>query len=411
MELLYILLVLLIVTRLGGEIALRLGHPGLVGEIIAGIGLGVAVHQFQGSFPVLSELSDNKVFTSITDLGVFFLMLLAGMEMNPKELAQGSGKAVVVAIGGMVVPIAAGLGLAWYYVPDSEFRTAQIMFVATAMAITAIPVAVKVLLDIGQLKSESGKTIVSAALFDDILGLILLAVLTALLKTGEFPGWGGLLMLVGRVVLFFGIASVIGWFLLPRIARLFKGALIEEMEFSFLLVTGLGFSVLAEAFHLHFILGAFLAGLFFTGRTFGTKTFKMVETKVTGVSTGFLAPIFFASIGLHLDVSAFSEIPVFVCLLVLLAVGSKFFGAGICARWVGLSRNKAAAVGMGMSARGAVELIIADIALRAGLFTKPDPVPPIIASMFSAVVIMAIATTLIMPIGLKYFLKNAEEDA
>lgn len=411
MELFYILLVLLIATRVGGEIALRLGQPALIGNLVAGIALGMVVKHFDQSLPILSELTVNPVFTGIVDLAVFFLMLLAGMEMRPRELLEGSGKAFAVALGGMLVPLAAGVALAWAFIPESDYRPAQIMFIATAMAITAIPVAVKVLLDIGELKSRVGKLIISAALFDDILGLVLLAVLTALLQTGEFPGWLGILGLLGRVSLFFCLCGVLGMYVFPRIAKLFRKSLIEEMEFSFLLVGGLSFAVLAELLHLHFILGAFLAGLFFTRRSFGTEKFKSVDAKVTAVSTGFLAPLFFASIGLHLDLSAVIEIPWFVGLLVFLAIASKFVGAGLPALWVGLERREAAEVGIGMSARGAVELIIADIALRAGLFTKPDPVPPIISSMFSAVVIMAVATTFVMPIGLKLLAGNTGDSS
>jgi Kef-type K+ transport system membrane component KefB len=405
MEILYILLVLLIVTRLGGELAMRLGHAALAGELVAGVTLGIVVNEYTSTFPILSELTDNQVFISITDLGVFFLMLHAGMEMRPKDLVKGSGKALVVALGGMVVPIAAGIGLAWFYMPESELRGGQIMFIATAMAITAIPVAVRVLIEVKELKTPAGRLIVSAALFDDIFGLVLLAILTAMLRTGSLPSVEGLLLIVGRVMSFFAIACLLGRFVVPQIARLYKGALVDESEFSFLLTIGLGFSVLAELFHLHFILGAFLAGLFFTGRNLGTGTFDAVETRINAVSTGFLAPIFFASIGLHMDVRAFTEIPTFVVLLIVLAIASKLIGAGLCAYWVGFTKLESAKVGIGMSARGAVELIIADIALRAGLFSKPEPVPPIIASLFSAVVIMAIATTIFMPVGLKFLLR------
>jgi Kef-type K+ transport system membrane component KefB len=124
--------------------------------------------------------------------------------------------------------------------------------------------------------------------------------------------------------------------------------------------------------------------------------------KIKGLTNGFLAPIFFASIGLHLDLVAIKEIPLFVFTLILLACCGKIFGAGLSARSVGLSLRESTAVGVGMNARGAVELIIADIALRAGIFNAPQPVPPIVEYMFSAVVIMAIVTTLMTPPALKW---------
>ncbi len=405
MELLYILLVILVVTRACGEFAVRINQPALVGELIGGVILGIVAHQFDASLPVLAELDSNEVFLAITDLGVFFLMLLAGLEMHPRDLAKASGGAFVVAVAGFLVPLAVGCALGWFYLPASEWKPAQVLFIGTALAITAIPLAVKVLLDMGQLETRAGRVIVSAAIFDDVFGLLLLAVLTALLETGELPGASGFLFLAGRIVLFFGITTVLGLRVLPFVARRLKKFWVEELEFSALLAVALVFCVLAEWLGLHFILGAFVAGLFFTGRALGSSLYDDVSRKISAITTGFLAPVFFASIGLHLEVSALVEIPVFVVVLCVLALLSKFVGAGLAAKFVGLTRSDAAGVGVAMSARGAVELIIADIALQAGLFDKPAPRPPIVAHLFSAVVIMAIATSVLMPLGLRLFLR------
>ena len=269
-----------------------------------------------------------------------------------------------------------------------------------------VPVAVKVLMDLGKLDSTAGKMIVSAAIVDDILGLLLLAVLTAVVRTGQLPHWTGLLQLSGQILLFLTIVTGIGLFILPRLERVIGKSVIEEFEFSALLAVAFGFAVLAEALHMHFILGAFAAGLFFTKRTMDDQVFKGVQDRVSGITTGFLAPVFFASIGLHLDVAAFANIPMFLLILIVAAVGCKLVGAGAIARWVGLSGKDSLIVGIGMSGRGAVELIIADIALRAGLFSQPDPTPPIVANLFSAIVIMAVVTTLITPIGLRLIMSR-----
>ena len=157
---------------------------------------------------------------------------------------------------------------------------------------------------------------------------------------------------------------------------------------------------------MHFILGAFMAGLFFRRRTISLNTYEDILSKLKGVTTGFLAPIFFASIGMHLDLQALKQIPGFVVALIVFATMGKVFGAGVSARMIGMSNREALAVGAGMNARGAVELIIADIALRAGIFSLPPPVPPVVKYMFSAVVIMAIVTTLMTPPALKIFLNR-----
>ncbi len=411
MEIFYVLLILLVITRTFGEIAVRLGQPALVGELLSGIILGAMIKLSPASFPVMAAITENEVFTAIANLGIFFLMLMAGIEIHPKEIAERSKGALVIAMGGLIIPLIVGFAIGWFFLPQSDFRLTQMLFIGTALAITAVPVAAKVLMDLGVLNSTAGKMIISAAIVDDILGLLLLAVLTAMIRTGEMPHLSGILFLSGKILLFLVIVTIIGRFVLSRLERVFHNSMSEEFEFSILLVVAFGFAVLAEALHMHFILGAFAAGLFFTKRTMDPKVFKGVQARISGITTGFLAPLFFASIGLHLDVAAFTNIPVFLLILIVAAVACKLLGAGLPAYWMGLSGRDALIVGTGMSGRGAVELIIADIALRAGLFAQPDPAPAIVANLFSAIVIMAVVTTLITPIGLRMLISRESKQA
>jgi len=406
MSIIYILLVLLIVTRIFGEVSERLGQPALLGELVSGICLGIVVHHFDQSFPVLANLTSNEVFSAITDLGIFFLMLLGGLELQPVRLLKASKGAVIVATGGMLIPFALGAGFAALLLPQSSIHGAQVLFLGTVMAVTAVPVSVKTLMDLGKLESRIGQIIVSAAVIDDTLSLVLLAVLTGVMQTGSIPDISSLGLLLGKVILFFAIAGLLGQYLFPRVGSLLKKSQSEEFEFSMLLVAAMAYALLAEKLGMHFILGAFIAGLFFRRKTIDSKTFDGIMTKTKGLTTGFLAPIFFASIGMHLDLAALWHIPGFVLLLILIATVGKVFGAGLSARVIGLSVRESAAVGVGMNARGAVELIIADIALRAGIFSAPVPVPPSINYLFSAVVIMAIVTTLMTPPVLKWSLQK-----
>jgi Kef-type K+ transport system membrane component KefB len=300
----------------------------------------------------------------------------------------------------MVLPMALGIGLGWAFLPDSDAFLAQSLFLGTALSITAVPATVRILMDLGMLESRSGQTIVSAAVFDDILSLILLAWLTALI--GAEPGSGFALgPLLLKVLVFFAITTVIGVFVYPLGGRLMRRIKQREFEFSALLVGGLAFSVLAELLDLHFIVGAFMAGLFFGRKTIDELAYDDVRSKVSAMTFGFLAPIFFASVGLNLDFSAVLAVPAFLVWLLLAAFVGKLIGAGVAARWVGLTRQEAAAVGVGMSARGAVELVIADIALEAGLFEVVPGTAPVVEHIFSAVVIMAVLTTLVTPLLLK----------
>jgi len=401
MDIWYIILVLLVTARLFSEMARRFSIPPLAGELVAGIVLGIIFNTWSGTFTELSNLHDNEVFTAITEFGMFFLMLYAGVELNFKNLKKASGNAVWVALGGMLIPLALGMGLGWFTLPESELKSAQLFFIGVALAITAVPVAIKALMDINLLNTKEGQTIVSAAVIDDVISLVLLAVLTAFLKTGEMPGFEGILILIGKIILFFIITIVVGLYALPYLLKLVSKKInIEESEVSFLLIVAFSFAVLAEALDLHFILGAFIAGLFFTKREMKKSVYEDVKNKIGAINTGFLAPIFFASIGLSLELSAFVNIPLFVVALILIASVGKIIGAGIPAKLSGLSTQQSLIVGNAMNARGAVELIIADIALRAGLFKLPGD-SHIVQNLFSAVVIMAIVTTLVTPIILK----------
>jgi Kef-type K+ transport system membrane component KefB len=408
-EIFYVLLILLAITRFFGEIAVRLRQPAVVGQLISGIFLGMLVHHYSTAFPILSGLTDDEVFTAITNLGVFFLMLLAGIEMHPRKLLKGSAGSFSVALGGMGVPLALGLLIGWVFLPPSNLRFAQMMFLGVALAVTAVPVAVKVLMELDKLNTRMGQITVSAALFDDVLNLLLLAVLTALISKGQSIDTVGLLQLSGQIALFFVITIGVGLYLLPKLERLAGQLLQEESEFATLLLVALSFALLAEELKLHFIIGAFAAGLFFTKRSSTTRLYENIKKKIAGLTNGFLAPIFFASIGFQLDAKALAAIPGFLALLVLVALLGKLVGAGLPAKWIGLSSREAMEVGISMSARGVVMLIVADIALRAGLFEQPSPAPPVVAHMFSAVVMVAIITTLLTPIILRRLVQRSYE--
>jgi len=406
MDIWYILLILLVTARLFSEFSRRINIPPLAGEILAGVLLGLVFNTYSETLPVLANLHHHEVFVAITEFGIFFLMLYAGIELSYSSLKKASGVAIWVATGGMIIPLALGIGMGWISFPDSELKSAQVLFLGVALAITAVPVAIKVLMETGKLHSKAGQTIVSAAVIDDVVSLLLLAVLTFFLKTGEMPNFEGILLLMGKIVLFFVITILLGLYALPYITRQVTRKInIEESEVSFLLIVALGFSVLAEALDMHFILGAFIAGLFFSKRDMKKEVYAGVKDRIGAITNGFLAPIFFASIGLSLDLTAFVNIPLFVFALIVVASIGKIVGAGVPAKLSGMNMKQSLLIGNAMNARGAVELIIADIALRAGLFKLPgDSV--IIQNLFSAVVIMAIVTTLITPLMLKRFVSN-----
>ncbi len=408
MNVLLIILILLLVTRTFAELAERVKLPALVGELIAGIFLGFLIQRFQGIAPTIWFASNSELFAGLADLGMFFLMLLAGIRMEPLDFAKSSKTAIFVALGGMLVPVCTGFGLGVLVLPDSPFKMAQCLFLGVALAITAVPVAVRMFMDLGALDSKVGKAVIAAAIWDDVLSLFLMALLLAAIGSGGTGSFSieGLLPVVGKVLLFFAISIPVGLYLFPLCGRYFKYLSFPEVDFSMLLVAALVYAVFAEYMELHLIIGAFLAGMFFHPKIVDVETYERVEQQMSGLTRGFLAPIFFVSVGFHLDVSSVGQVPIFVISLTLLALISKLIGSGVPAYWAGFSKRESLLVGVGMSGRGAVELIIAGVALEAGLFSLPDPPNVIVQSLFSAIVIMAIVTTIATPIVLRFLWKR-----
>ena len=404
MELLYVLLTLLLVTRSCSEVAVRLRQPALVGELVGGVLIGLVVATFLSDSSAIARLDTDETFQGILDLAIFFLMLLAGVETRPSDLARATGRAIPIAVAGMLFPLALGFALGWWWLPASEWKIAQCLFIGVALAVTAVPVAVKVLMDLGQLQTRVGQVVIAAAVIDDVLSLVLLAILTALINADETLTLASVGRIVGGVVVFLTLALLLGRYALPWIGRLVRKLMLDHAEFSLLLVFGFGLAVLAELLKMHFLIGAFAAGVLFTRNVVGDPAYRKLVEQTEVLTMGFLAPVFFASIGMHLSIGALLGAPVFLLLLLGFATAGKVLGAGVAARITGFSTRRSLAIGSAMNARGAVEIIIADIALRAGLFDHPDPAPPAVEYLFSAVVIMAIVTTLATPFALRSLL-------
>ncbi|MDH3512192.1 MAG: cation:proton antiporter [Gammaproteobacteria bacterium] len=407
MRFLYLILVLLVITHLFAVLARRLRMPAIVGELLAGVALGLALSRYREQLPLLWDLTCGDAFSALVNLGMFFLMLLAGIRMEPLDFSRTSGSAPFVALGGMVVPIVSGTALGLVMFPDSPFKLLQSLFLGTALAITAVPVTIRMLMEFNKLDTPVGMTIVAAALWDDLLSLFLMAFLVAAISNGATVSadFSSVLLLSGKVALYFLVTIPVGFYVFPWIGRYFKYLRIPEVDFSMLLIGALAYAVFAEFMGLHFIIGAFLAGLFFFPEETGQRIYDRVEQQTSGITSGFLAPIFFVSVGFNLDLIALSTIPVFVALLIVIALLSKFLGSGLPAYLTGLDARDSAAVGVAMSGRGAVELIIAGVALQAGLFAHPEPTPPIIEGLYSAIVIMAIVTTVVTPLLLGWLIR------
>lgn len=409
MEALGGLFLVFVFARLLGEGAERVGQPAAVGELLAGLLIGLALVFLTSAGRVAADVAafvyvDSDLIHDVAEAGIFFLLLSAGIDMKPAQIASHSTTSFLVAAGGALVPLVSGAWLAWVFLPDTEMRIVQAAFVGVALAITAIPTTVRVLAEMGLLSTRLGQTMVAAAIFDDVIGLVLLAMITALLATGHVPSVFEVVMMLAKAIAFFVVTGLLGAHVYPRISRKLHVLQIASAEFAILMAVALGYALLAEALGMHWIVGVFMAGLFFEPDRVGPRAYTQMKILMGGITAGFLGPVFFASIGLAVDLTAVVQAPVFLAALIAIAIAGKLVGAGVPARLTGFSTRESAAIGMGMSSRGAVELVVISIAVEHGLFLV-GATDRVVAAMPSALVLMAIATTLITPIALGALLR------
>ncbi len=399
------LLCLLLVARLCGVGAERLGQTAPVGELLAGVLLVLAITIVGPSNGFLASLQTAPHVGHLATVAIFFLVLQAGVEMEPREVFAASGGAFLVALGGVVLPMALGMSLAWWFIPDSDLKAVQAVVVGVAISVTAIPATAHVFEEMGLLHSRLGILVLSAALIDDVFGLLLMAGITTFVATGGDADLPSLAWLATKALGFFAVTGLIGVHVYPHISGRLQEAQVDALEFSTIVTVGLAYALLAEALELHWIMGVFMAGLFFESSRVGRHPYDDMRLILGSICRGVLGPLFFVSIGLHVDPRAILEVPLLLVLVILAAFFGKLIGSGLPALLLGFDRRRACAIGVGMSARGAVELIILGVVAEAGIFVAA-PGDPVVKNLFSVLVIMAVVTTFVAPLALNRLLKS-----
>ncbi len=383
------LFLILTVAWMLGILFSRMGLPAMLGELMAGVILGP---------PLLGIVSASAPIELLAELGIFFVMFHTGMELNPKELLNNIWPSLSVAVGGFVLPFALGFGVAYAF----GGTVYQSLFVAIGVSITAIAVQSVILYSLKINQTGVGHVILGAAIVDDILSLMALSVLLAMVKTGSIQ-FTVLLLIVVKVAAFFGLTIVVGHFIAPRFT--WKLTTKGETAFTFALAAAFLMAYLAHLAGLHLIIGAFLAGQFVRKEIVDDNVFHMIGARFTGISYGFLVPIFFASLAFHLHLRFDWMFLYFALALILTATLGKLVGCGLGAALFKYNFWESTVVGLGMNGRGAVELVIAAVILNLSdeLMAAQRITEPLLTSdQFSALVLMAFATTIIAPISLKW---------
>lgn len=403
------LAVMLIVAKLSGELFERLKQPAVLGELIGGILLG---NLFLIGFTTAEPLKTDTIIAAIAEIGVIILLFEVGLESDISEMLEVGWSSLIVAVLGVVAPFFLGWGVSAYFLPE-ESRLLHI-FIGATLCATSVGITARVFKDIGKLNTREARIILGAAVLDDVLGLIILAVVAGAIKAAGAGTVVSMLDIAGiaaKAIGFLVVAMLFGHFLVPRIlrgaARLETAGVLLTIAIAFCLFL----SWAAARAGLAPIVGAFAAGLVLDevhykparGRKEGN-----LEELLRPVST-FLVPIFFVLMGLKVDLRTFTRIDILwfaLTLTIVAIIGKQICSLGVIERGV-----RRLAVGIGMVPRGEVGLIFAGIGAALTLPNASGVLTPVIdGGTFSAVVIMVILTTLITPPALKWSMRKLSVD-
>ncbi|MGH1042633.1 cation:proton antiporter [Bacillus wiedmannii] len=363
---------ILLSTKLAGDLSVRLGQPSVLGKLIVGIVIGPAL---------LGWIENSELLTQLSNVGVILLMFMAGLETDLEELNANRNSSLAVALGGIILPFVGG------YVSGLVMGMEQgnAVFLGLLLCATSVSISVQTLRDLGKMKTRESTTMLGAAVFDDILVVILLAFAMSFLGTDDV----NLTMVILKKVVFFASIILIGWKGVPAIMRWLSPLRVSESIVSAALIICFSFAYFGELLGIAGIIGAFAAGIAISQTNYKHE----VEKKVEPIAYAMFVPVFFVSIGMNITFDGIGNQIWFILALTIIAVLTKLIGCGFGARMTGFDAKSSAIIGAGMVSRGEVALIIAGTGLSSGLLAQ---------DYFTAIVIVVILTTMITPPMLKY---------
>ncbi len=394
------LLILYLAARLAGEAMEHLGQSPMIGEVLAGILLGPSVLGLIDPNPLVEPGLSLSV---ASNLGILVLVLLAGMELGREGLRKAiKERSIVVAFVEFFLPFVLGFALATLM----NQSLAVCVFLGTAMAVTALPISVRILLDLNLLRTRIGRAIVTVALANDLVAFAMLGLVLDLARLGsaalDAPTIG---LIVAKNLLFlglvYGVSLLLKWAMRATpggssrfqdfLGRL-KG---QEIGMAVAIIIALFLGAAAEAGGIHFAVGVFYGGVLVTPRLLGDARFVRIRSALQTVTFGLLAPIFFGFVGLSLSFDP-RFLPM-IAVVTAVAFTGKFFGGILGGLFAGFRGRPLVALGVGLNARGMMELLLAQVGLATNII-GPD--------LYSALIVMSLLTTLSTPPLLKRIMRG-----
>ncbi len=367
--------IILVITKFAGLLTRRINMPQVLGALFAGIILGPAIFNIIRSFDTLNSFSE---------IGVIILMFAAGLETNLKELKKTWKGSLFIATMGVILPLIGGYFLSKIY----GMASLESIFIGVILTATSVSITVETLQEMGHLKTKTGTAILGAAIIDDLLGIMILSLVIGSKGQASFS-FATLIMTLTKILgftVFCIFCGIVAYKLLLYIYMKYgkvRRLAILMLAFCFFL------AYMAERFGLADITGAYIAGLILSR----IQINNYMEQKIEILSYILFSPIFFASMGLKIPSLSFTSTTLlFTALLLIIAILSKVLGCGFAAKLVGFNTDESMKIGLGMISRGEVALIVANKGINAGIMNP---------QLFSGVIFVVIATTLITPILLK----------
>lgn len=384
---------ILIAAKAAGYLSTRLGQPSVLGEILVGVLLGPSLLDVT-HLAFVKDKSLPEFIHELGELGVLFLMFMAGLELHFHELTRNTRVSALAGSLGVLLPVSLGWGVGRLFGQGNEAA----IFLGLAMGATSVSISAQTLMELKALRSRVGLGLLGAAVFDDILIILLLSSFLAVTGSGSGSSLLGLLAVAGKMLLFLALSIALGLWALPRLAHLAERLPVSQSVLSLAIIIMLIYGVAAEVLGgMAAITGAFIAGLMFAR----SHEKERIEPGMHALSYGFFVPIFFISIGLSVNLREVQLSAIWLSVAIIVtAIVTKFVGAALGARLGGLPWREAWQLGGGMISRGEVGLIVASVGIAEGLVSQEE---------FSAIVGMVVVSTLLTPPLLRLLFKETEK--